>query len=163
MSHRLHFQPKLDTGQLRLAAARFFSCDPAQVFVYHDAVDIFGSEQRDPDPVQKAAFEAAAARILVRRYAPDMGPIEGWLLGELQSGGEIDEGALARALAAGAGVTFYYLDPEPDPEDEPGAQAAQIEVSPDGATRKVWLSEFSDDTGTETIVSGRGEDEDAEQ
>ena len=51
----------------------------------------------------------------------------------------------------------------PDPDDEPGAEAAQIEVTAAGVTRHVWLSEFNDDTGTQTIVSGRGEDEDDDE
>jgi hypothetical protein len=158
---QLHFTPSLDIERLQLAAGRHFGAAP--VFIYFDAVDIWGSESRDPDPVQKEAFDAAAVRILIRRYQPNSGPIEGWLSVDLATHADFEESALAQALAAGTGVSFYYLDPIPDPDDEPGAEAAQMEVQPDGTTRHVWLSEFSDASGTRTIVSGRGEDEDDEE
>ena len=163
MSQRtLHFHPTLDVMKLCIAAGEHFACSPAAVFVYFDAVDIWGSGERDPDPVQKAAFEAASVRMLIRRFPPGAGPLEGWLRADLKSGGEVDDGALARTLATATGVNFYYVDPVPDPEDEPGAEAAQIEITPQGAARKVWLIELSDVNGTETVVSGRGEDEDAD-
>lgn len=158
----LHFQPTLDVDKLRLAAASFFGCDPASVFVYFDAVEIWGSDSRDPDPVQKAAFDAAARRILVRRYESESGPIEGWLSLDAEEDA-FEDGRLAAALAAGTGVTFYYVDPVPDPDDEPGEHAAQLEVTPEGVTRHVWLSEFNDGADTQTIVSGRGEDEGDEE
>ena len=136
--------------KLQLAAGRYFGATP--VFVYFDAVDIWGSEEREPDPVQKAAFDKAAVRILIRRYQPNSGPIEGWLSVDLTTHAEFEDNALARALAAGTGVSFYYLDPVPDPDDEPGAEAAQMEIRPDATSRNVWLSEFSDASGTRTIV-----------
>lgn len=158
-----HFTPTLDVEKLQIAAAAHFCVEPANVFVYLDAVDIWGSANRDPDPAQSAAFYAAAVRILIRRYEPNSGPIEGWLSLEPEDPSAFEDAALARALSAAAGVTFYYADPVPDPDDEPGIQAAQVEVRADGVTRKVWLSEFSDASGTQTIVSGRGEDEDSDE
>lgn len=161
--HALHFAPMLDIELLRAAASSHFGVDPGQVLIYFDAVDIWGSDERDPDPVQKAAFDSAAVRLLVRRYAADSGPVEDWLSIELRSAEGFEDARLAQALAAATGVTFYYADPIPDPDDEPGAEAAQMEIAPDGATRHVWLSGFSDASGTQIIISGRGEDEDPQE
>jgi hypothetical protein len=160
MNHRrLHFRPALDIEKLRLGAAAHFGIEPARVFVYFDATDIWGSDEHDPDPAQVIAFNESDVRVLVRRFAPDTGPIEGWLSFDFKDGANFDEAALAQALAAAAGVAFYYVDPIPDIDDEPGAEAAQIEASPDGRTRHVWVTEYGDEGQTRTDVSGRGADE----
>jgi len=161
MNRRLfHFQPTLDVDRLRAAIAAFFEVTPDRVFLYSDAVDILGSAERAPDPVQVAAYEAGAVCVLLRRYAPESGPLEGWLAVERHPGPEVEDFALACVLAGATDVKFYFLDPVPDPDDEPDAGAAKVEIAPDGARRQVWVSEFSDESGTQTIVSGRGADED---
>jgi hypothetical protein len=157
-----HFQPQLDLDRMRVAAAEFFHVAPGSVFIYSDAVDILGSAERAPDPDQVAAYEASDAAILLRRYEPGTGPLEGWLAAERHPSGEMDDQGFAQTLAAATGVVFYYADPVPDPDDEPGAGAAKIEVAPSGATRQVWVSEFCDADGTQIVVSGRGADEEGE-
>ena len=151
----LHFLKAPDVDVLRAALAGLFAIHSDAVFVYTDAVAVFGSADREADPALVAAYDASLVHVLLQFYQPRTGPIAGWLSVETKRE-DVGARTLARALAAATASPFYYDDPAPDHRAGPNNEGAQIEVDPSGRERPVWLVEYGGPHGaTLTDLSDR--------
>ncbi len=153
-SQSYYFASMPELGLLRSALSERCGIGDERVFIYFDATDVFGDAEHDGDEQLYAAYRESAVRVLLRSYEPGTGPIAGWMNFEVVDR-DIDDQSLAVAMATTTGVHFYYRDPAPDPDDSPFVEAAQIEVRPSGAQRKVWVNEYSSEGKTMTAVSDR--------
>jgi len=157
-TYYLHFTNMPEVETLRTLVARHFEVKPASVFIYSDALKLFGSATQQADEHQLAQYYASVVRVMVRPYRIGSGPLAGWLSVETVVVPLREARALAHLLAVETRSCFFYNDPVRDPDDPNGGDA-QIEIAPDGAERKVWVIEYGDESGsTLTVIDERGLD-----
>ncbi len=153
--YHLHFTHEPDTETMRALVARHFEVKPASVFIYSDAVELFGSATEPANETLLAQHHASSVQVMVRSYDIGSGPLAGWLRVETRDVPLGEARPLARLLAAEIRARFFYNDPVPDPGDASGDDA-QIEILPNGAERKVWIIEYGGEGGkTLTAIDER--------
>ena len=153
--YHLHFTDEPEMETLRALVARHFEVQPASVFIYSDAVELFGSATQPPNETLWAQHDASSVQVMVRPYDIGSGPLAGWLRMETRDIPLGEARPLARFLAAETQTRFFYNDLVRDPHD-PSGDDAQIEVSPDGAERKIWIVEYGGEGGkTLTAIDDR--------
>jgi hypothetical protein len=101
------------------------------------------------------AYERSDVGVQVGHSALDAGPVGGWFyLERWRVPRNLDVKACARAAAAFLKTPVLFPDPTPGDTSQ-YADAAQIEVTPQGVERKVWLSEFGENGRSKNLIETR--------
>ncbi len=145
----------VDLGVLGDFVASYLGLQRERVCVYDNIWDIDPPlEERQAGPLWEV-YGRSDVRVQVGHSEPDAGPIGGWFY--LEKGSPLDRlDVRAFAHAAAAFLKMPILFPDPAPGDTSQyADAAQIEVTPLGVERKVWLAEFGENGRSRNLIEAR--------
>ena len=145
----------IDVEVLGQFVASRLSLPRDQVCVYDNIWLIDPPAQGAPAGPLWDAYAHSLVGVQMGHYEPNAGPVCGWF--SLEKGRSLEPSevrSFARAAAAFLDAPILFPDPAPGDTSQ-YADAAQIEVTPEGVERKVWLSEFGEKGRTRNLIEAR--------